>query len=82
MPDDVYWVEVLLPGGRATGFRLDAFPVKRDDGSQAGLSWNHPYDFSLTEFRVAPRVRQTTNIALHRPVKASYPLFRKAIGEE
>ena len=74
VPDDVYRVEVLLPGGRATGFRLDVFPVKPDANQAAGLSWYPPYDFSLTEFRVAEHVRETTNIALQRPVKASHPL--------
>jgi signal transduction histidine kinase len=74
VPDDVYRVEVLLPGGRATGFRLEVFPVKLDANQAAGLSWYPPYDFSLTEFRVAEHARETTNIALQRPVKASHPL--------
>jgi signal transduction histidine kinase len=74
IPDDVYRMELRLPGGRATGFRLEVFPVKPDDGMAPGLSWHAPYDFSLTEFRVAEHIRETTNIALQRPVKASHPL--------
>lgn len=74
VPDDVYRVEARLPGGRATGFRLDVFPVQPHANQAAGLSWHPPYDFSLTEFRVAEHVRETTNIALQSTVKASHPL--------
>jgi len=74
IPDDVYRMGLRLPGGRATGFRLEVFPVKPQDGMASGLSWHAPYDFSLTEFRVAEHIRETTNIALQRPVKASHPL--------
>jgi hypothetical protein len=70
IPDDVYRVAVLLPGGRATGFRLDVFPVQPAGSGVMGLSWSDPpFDFCLTEFRVAVQVRETTNIALHRPSK-------------
>jgi signal transduction histidine kinase len=72
--DDVYRIEALLTGRHATGFRLDVFPVKPHDREMPGLSWHAPYDFSLTEFRVAEHVRETTNIALQRPVKSSHPL--------
>ena len=74
VPDDVYRVEALLPGRHATGFRLDVFPVKPYDSDTPGLSWHAPHDFSLTEFRIAEHARETTNIALQRPVKASHPL--------
>jgi hypothetical protein len=39
------------------------------------LSWYDPYDFSLTEFSIAEHARETTNIALQKPVKASHPLY-------
>ena len=74
VPDDVYRIEALLPGRHATGFRLDVFPVKPYDTGSPGLSWHAPHDFSLTEFRIAEHARETTNIALQRPVKASHPL--------
>jgi signal transduction histidine kinase len=74
-PDDVYHVEVRLPGGRATGFRLEVFPVPVPEAPGSGLSWWAPHDFSLTEFRVAVHVRETTNIALHQPVTSSHPVF-------
>jgi signal transduction histidine kinase len=74
IPDDVYRVQVQLPGRRATGFRLDVFPVKPYDSESPGLSWHAPHDFSLTEFRVADHARETTNIALQKPVSASHPL--------
>jgi len=81
IPDDVYGATVLLPGGRATGFRLEVFPVKRTPDSPPGLSYQPNFDFFLTEFRVAVHTRQTTNIALHRPVKASHTLFVLDRGE-
>lgn len=74
-PDDVYHLAARLPGGRATGFRLDAFPVGLPGQDARGMSWWPPYDFTLTEFRVAVHVRQTTNIALHQPVSASHALY-------
>ncbi len=74
IPDDVYRVQVQLPGRRATGFRLDAFPVKTTDSEMPGLSWYSPHDFCLTEFRIAEHARETTNIALQKPVSASHPL--------
>jgi len=74
VPDDVYRIEALLPGRHATGFRLDVFPVNPQGSGTPGLSWHAPYDFSLTEFRIAEHARETTNIALQRPVKASHPL--------
>lgn len=76
VPDEIYRLTALLPGGRATGFRLDAHavPVSKD-GMMTGLSWQHPFDFTLTEFRAAVHERDTTNIALYRPVRASHPLY-------
>lgn len=76
VPDEIYRLTALLPGGRATGFRLDAHavPVSKD-GTITGLSWQHPFDFTLTEFRAAVHERDTTNIALYRPVRASHPLY-------
>lgn len=79
--DEVYRVEVLLPGGRATGFRLDAFPVVVDPHRPPVLSWNDPWDFVLTEFQVSEHLRRTTNIALHRPVSTSHPLFTNRDGD-
>jgi len=74
IPDDTYRVAVILPGGLATGFRLRVFPVfPRPDGP-AWMSWGSPHDFVLTEFRVQVHSRESTNIALHRPVKASHRL--------
>lgn len=80
--DDVYQVQVRLPGGRATGFRIDAFPVELSPGGGVGLSWNPPHDFVLTEFRVTEHVRQTTNIALNKPVRASHQLYINETGEQ
>lgn len=74
IPDDTYRVAVLLPKGRATGFRLQVFPVFAWKGGPAWMSWGSPHDFVLTEFRVEVHARETTNIALHCPVKASHPL--------
>lgn len=79
--DEVYRVAVLLPGGRATGFRLDAFPVEVHPSLPPLLAWNDPWDFVLTEFRVSEHVRKSTNIALHRPATASHPLFLNETGE-
>ncbi len=76
VPDEIYRLTAILPGGRATGFRLDAHAVPvSGDGKITGLSWQHPFDFTLTEFRVAVHARETTNIALYRPVRASHPLY-------
>jgi len=74
-PDDVYRLITRLPGGRATGFRLNAIPVQLPGTDRRALSWWSPHDFTLTEFRVAVHVRETTNIALHQPVAASHPLY-------
>ena len=73
--DDVYRLTAKLPGGRATGFRLDAFPVEHPQTKQRVLSWWQPHDFTLTEFRVAVHERDTTNIALYQPVTSSHPLY-------
>jgi signal transduction histidine kinase len=74
-PDDGYHLTARLPGGTATGFRLDAVPVQLPGTEARGLSWWPPYDFTLTEFRVGVHVRQTTNIALHQPVTESHELY-------
>lgn len=81
IPDDVYQVTVRMPDGRATGFRLEVFPVRRVPGTLQGLSYQPDFDFLLTEFRVAVHHSETTNIALHRPVTASHPLFVNQNGE-
>lgn len=81
VPDDSYRGVVRLPGGRATGFRLDVFPVTIPNVGTPGQSWWHPYDFLLTEFRLAAHLRDHTNIALHQPVKASHPLHTNPGGE-
>lgn len=75
IPDDTYRVATFCPEGRATGFRLDVFPVSAEPGAALWMSWGTPYDFVLTEFRVEEHARESTNIALHCPVKASHPLF-------
>lgn len=81
--DDVYQTDVRLPGRRATGFRLDAFPVMTGDPeNKPGLSWHGPNDFILTEFRISEIVRKTTNIALNKPVRASHPLYINLSGEQ
>lgn len=74
-PDDVYRLTARLPGGKATGFRLDVFPMQLPGRQDMGLSWWPPHDFTLTEFRVGVHVRQTTNIALHQLATASHTLF-------
>lgn len=74
-PDDVYRLTARLPGGRATGFRVDSFPVQLPGTEARGLSWWPPHDFTLTEFRVGVHVRQTTNIALHQQAAASHALY-------
>jgi len=80
VPDDVYHVQVKLPGKRASGFRLDVFPVQLPWTPERGLSWWPPHDFTLTEFRVAVHSRETTNIVLHQPVTCSHPLFHDDRG--
>lgn len=83
IPDDTYRIAVYLPGGRATGFRLDAYPVANvfhadsPDRPPIVMSWANTSDFVLTEFRVEDPQRHSTNIAFHRPVKASHPLEGK-----
>lgn len=78
--DDVYHIQGKLPGRRATGFRVDAFPVRLPGASEHRLSWHPPYDFTLTEFKVSVHVRETTNIALHQPAISSHPLFHSDDG--
>ncbi|TAE77797.1 MAG: sensor histidine kinase [Verrucomicrobia bacterium] len=75
IPDDTYRIAALLPKGRATGFRLQVFPVTLGENLEPWMSWGTPHDFVLTEFRVEERARATTDIALHCPVTASHPLF-------
>lgn len=82
VPDDTYRVSVLLPRGLATGFRLQVFPLIPYVGGPAWMAWGASHDFVLTEFRVEVHDRETTNIALHRPVKASHPLFAATMPEE
>lgn len=82
-PDDGYHLTARLPGGTATGFRLDAVPVQLPGTEARGLSWWPPHDFTLTEFRVGVHVRQTTNIALHQPVTESHALYgQPSIGQK
>lgn len=77
IPDDTYRIAVISPEGRATGFRLDVFPVYVTPGAPPWMSWGTPHDFVLTEFRVEEHARESTNIALHCPAKASHPLFEE-----
>lgn len=74
-PDDVYRLTARLTGGRATGFRLDVFPVQLPGTEDRGMSWWPPHDFTLTEFHLGTHVRQTTNIALHQQATASHLLY-------
>jgi hypothetical protein len=74
IPDDTHRIAALLPNGRATGFRLQVFPVFAYAGGPPWMSCGSPHDFVLTEFRVEVHAREETNIALHLPVKASHPL--------
>lgn len=80
IPDDTYRIAVLSPEGLATGFRIDVFPVFAYPGAPPWMSWGTPHDFVLTEFRVEEHTRESTNIALYCPTKASHPLF--ALFEE
>ena len=73
--DDVYRLTTRLPGGRATGLRLNAIPVQLPGSETRALSWWPSHDFTLTEFRAAVHVRESTNIALHQRVSASHALF-------
>ena len=83
IPDDTYRVWVKLPGARATGFRLDVFPVQLPGTADMdmGLSWWPPHDFTLTEFLVEERMPETTNIALRQSASASHPLFVRPNGK-
>ncbi len=40
------------------------------------MSWDSLHDFVLTEFRVEVHARENTNIALHRPARASHRCLR------
>ena len=73
-PDDTYRITARLPGNRATGLRLQVFPVRAWPGGEPWMSWGSPHDFVLTEFRAEVHARETTNIALYAPVKASHAL--------
>lgn len=73
-PDDTYHIEVKVPEKGITGLRLDAFPVSHPRAAEPGLSHWPPYDFTLTEFRASILVRETTNIALHKPTRSSHDL--------
>jgi signal transduction histidine kinase len=76
VPDEIYRITAVLPGRRATGFRVDTIPVPlTQDGRLVGLSWYAPHDFTLTEFRVAIHQRETTNIAHYQPARSSHPLY-------
>lgn len=77
IPDDTYRIVVQSPESRITGFRLDVFPVRANPYSDPWMSWGSPHDFVLTEFRVEEHPRESTNIALYRPVQASHSLFDK-----
>lgn len=79
VPDETYRLTAAIPSKRATGFRLIALPVVvHEKESRFGLSYYEPFDFTLTEFRVAIHRRETTNIALHCPARASHPLYQNA----
>ncbi len=79
IPDETYRIAVILPKGRASGFRLDVFPVFLGPDAPRWMSWGTLHDFVLTEFRVEERKRESTNIALHCPVKALHPLFGEMV---
>jgi len=75
IPDDTYRIVAGLPGGRATGFRLRAYPLINGAGTPYAMSWSYVRQFMLTEFRVEEHIRATTNIALHCPVTSSHKLY-------
>jgi signal transduction histidine kinase len=67
-----YSITVRTSLRNITGFRLDAFPVRRSSGNRESImSWNPTGDFVLTEF-CAEAVTLTTNVALGAPVRASH----------
>jgi signal transduction histidine kinase len=74
IPDDTYRLVARMPRGRATGFRLRAFPLLNAKGIPHGLSWSVRHNFVLTEFRIAKHIRSTTNIALHCRATSSHAL--------
>jgi signal transduction histidine kinase len=74
IPGDTYRISIQLPGNRATGFRLQVFPVLDKLGKPFAMSWSHNHDFVLTEFRVEEPFFGSTNLALNRPVRSSHPV--------
>ena len=65
--DDVYRLTTRLPGGRATGLRLNAIPVQLPGSETRALSWWPSHDFTLTEFRAR---RSCPGKHQHRPAPA------------
>jgi signal transduction histidine kinase len=72
--DVSYTVTVRTPLRGVTGFRLEAFPVRRASGDTSQrMAWSADGDFVLTEFR-AEVVPGSTNVALGAPVRTSHPV--------
>jgi signal transduction histidine kinase len=71
---DIYRLGAQLPGGRASGFRLQVFPLLDKMGKGYAMGWSPHHDFVLTEFRVEEHLRATTNMALNCPVRSSHPV--------
>ncbi len=73
VPGDVYRLGIQLPGGKASGFRLQVFPLLDKAGKPYSMGRGPQRDFVLTEFRVEEHYRATTNLALNLPVRSSHP---------
>ncbi len=72
--DVTYHLVVRAPFRQMTGFRLEAFPVRRAAGdTSARMAWNESGHFHLTKFRadVSPG---STNLALGAAVRSSHPV--------
>ena len=78
IPDNMIWISARTQRKAITGFRIQVYPVVRNEGLLRGpaMSWSRDRDFVLTEFR-AEVVSTTTNVALGAPVTATHPLYFK-----
>jgi signal transduction histidine kinase len=76
IPDNMIWISARTQRKAITGFRIQVYPVVRNEGLLRGpaMSWSRDRDFVLTEFRVEV-VSTTTNVALGAPVTATHPLY-------
>ena len=80
--DMTYSVTIRTMRKTVTGFRLDAFPLRRSSGDTSlRLAYSHNGDFVLTEFHADTVSATTTNSALGARVTASHPLFPYQLPE-